>query len=205
MAMATSRAQNPEEWTWHSEEGELGSGSGRSAESPLFAVVEQFSRRTLEFSKGVGRAGGWNHPPHPLFLGPLGPWTEHKVIIVGLDNAGKTTILYQFLTNEVVHTCLTISSKVEEIIPRKTHFLMWDLVGQEALHSTWITYYSNTEFSIFVIDSTDRNWLLTAWAELYKMLAHKRLLWTVRLTPSSQLVAEKLNCIPWIPADSTAE
>uniref|UniRef100_A0A2K5QR42 ADP ribosylation factor like GTPase 5C n=1 Tax=Cebus imitator TaxID=2715852 RepID=A0A2K5QR42_CEBIM len=70
---------------------------------------------------------------------------EHKVIIVGLDNAGKTTILYQFLTNEVVHTCLTISSKVEEIIPRKSHFLMWDLVGQEALHSTWITYYSNTE------------------------------------------------------------
>uniref|UniRef100_A0A2K5DGZ7 ADP ribosylation factor like GTPase 5C n=1 Tax=Aotus nancymaae TaxID=37293 RepID=A0A2K5DGZ7_AOTNA len=70
---------------------------------------------------------------------------EHKVIIVGLDNAGKTTILYQSLTNEVVHTCPTIGSNVEEIILWKTHFLMWDLVGQEALHSTWITYYSNTK------------------------------------------------------------
>ncbi|XP_010340115.1 putative ADP-ribosylation factor-like protein 5C [Saimiri boliviensis] len=98
---------------------------------------------------------------------------EHEVIIVGLDNAGKTTILYRFLTNEVVHACPTAGSNVEEIIPRKTHFLMWDLAGQEALHSTGITYYSNTEFSIFVIDSTDRNWLLIAREELRKMLAHK--------------------------------
>uniref|UniRef100_A0A2K6SLE9 ADP-ribosylation factor-like protein 14 n=1 Tax=Saimiri boliviensis boliviensis TaxID=39432 RepID=A0A2K6SLE9_SAIBB len=95
---------------------------------------------------------------------------EHEVIIVGLDNAGKTTILYRFLTNEVVHACPTAGSNVEEIIPRKTHFLMWDLAGQEALHSTGITYYSNTEFSIFVIDSTDRNWLLIAREELRKML-----------------------------------
>ncbi|XP_042823400.1 putative ADP-ribosylation factor-like protein 5C isoform X4 [Panthera tigris] len=70
---------------------------------------------------------------------------EHKVIIVGLDNAGKTTILYQFLMNEVVHTSPTIGSNVEEIILQKTHFLMWDIGGQEALRSTWNTYYSNTE------------------------------------------------------------
>ncbi|XP_034362374.1 putative ADP-ribosylation factor-like protein 5C [Arvicanthis niloticus] len=100
---------------------------------------------------------------------------EHKVIIVGLDNAGKTTILYQFLTNEVVHTCSTIGSNVEEVVFQKTHFLMWDLGGQEALRSTWDTYYSNTEFVILVIDSTDRNRLLTAREELYKMLAHEAL------------------------------
>ncbi|XP_020609233.1 ADP-ribosylation factor-like protein 5B [Orbicella faveolata] len=40
---------------------------------------------------------------------------EHKVIIVGLDNAGKTTILYQFLMSEVVHTSPTIGSNVEEV------------------------------------------------------------------------------------------
>ncbi|XP_077898221.1 putative ADP-ribosylation factor-like protein 5C isoform X2 [Ictidomys tridecemlineatus] len=86
---------------------------------------------------------------------------EHKVIIVGLDNAGKTTILYQF--------------NVEEIILRKTHFLMWDIGGQEALRSTWSTYYSNTEFVILVIDSTDRDRLPTTREELYKMLAHEAL------------------------------
>lgn len=35
--------------------------------------------------------------------------------MVGLDNAGKTTILYQFLMNEVVHTSPTIGSNVEEV------------------------------------------------------------------------------------------
>nr|XP_048306804.1 putative ADP-ribosylation factor-like protein 5C isoform X2 [Myodes glareolus] len=98
---------------------------------------------------------------------------EHKVIIVGLDNAGKTTILYQFLTNEVVHTCSTIGSNVEEIVLQKTRFLMWDLGGQEVLRSSWDTYYSSTEFVILVIDSTDRNRLLTTREELYKMLAHE--------------------------------
>uniref|UniRef100_A0A672KCE2 ADP-ribosylation factor-like 8 n=1 Tax=Sinocyclocheilus grahami TaxID=75366 RepID=A0A672KCE2_SINGR len=72
-------------------------------------------------------------------------YVEHKVIIVGLDNAGKTTILYQFLMNEVVHTSPTIGSNVEEIVVKKTHFLMWDIGGQESLRSSWNTYYSNTE------------------------------------------------------------
>ncbi|XP_054849247.1 putative ADP-ribosylation factor-like protein 5C isoform X1 [Eublepharis macularius] len=100
---------------------------------------------------------------------------EHKVIIIGLDNAGKTTILYQFLMNEVVHTSPTIGSNVEEIVLRKTHFLMWDIGGQESLRSTWNTYYSNTEFIILVIDSTDRERLTVTKEELYKMLAHEDL------------------------------
>ncbi|CAB1349509.1 unnamed protein product [Coregonus sp. 'balchen'] len=98
---------------------------------------------------------------------------EHKVIIVGLDNAGKTTILYQFLMNEVVHTSPTIGSNVEEIVVKNTHFLMWDIGGQESLRSSWNTYYSNTEFIILVVDSTDRERLVISKEELYRMLAHE--------------------------------
>ncbi|XP_058485675.1 ADP-ribosylation factor-like protein 5B [Solea solea] len=100
---------------------------------------------------------------------------EHKVIIVGLDNAGKTTILYQFLMNEVVHTSPTIGSNVEEIVVKNTHFLMWDIGGQESLRSSWNTYYSNTEFIILVVDSTDRERLAISKEELYRMLAHEDL------------------------------
>ncbi|XP_046839402.1 ADP-ribosylation factor-like protein 5B [Xenia sp. Carnegie-2017] len=100
---------------------------------------------------------------------------EHKVIIVGLDNAGKTTILYQFLMNEVVHTSPTIGSNVEEIVWKNMHFLMWDIGGQEALRSSWDTYYANTEFVIIVIDSTDRERLAVIKEEIYGMLANEQL------------------------------
>ncbi|XP_026566643.1 putative ADP-ribosylation factor-like protein 5C isoform X2 [Pseudonaja textilis] len=120
---------------------------------------------------------------------------EHKVIIIGLDNAGKTTILYQFLMNEVVHTSPTIGSNVEEIIQHKTHFLMWDIGGQENLRSTWNTYYSNTEFVILVIDSTDRERLTVTKEELYKMLAHE---------PSCRFRMDDISsCCQVIPAKTT--
>ncbi|CAG0883406.1 unnamed protein product [Darwinula stevensoni] len=100
---------------------------------------------------------------------------EHKILIVGLDNAGKTTILYQLLLNEVVHTSPTIGSNVEEVVWKNLHFIMWDLGGQESLRVSWSTYYSNTEFIILVIDSTDRERVSIAKSELYKMLAHDEL------------------------------
>ncbi|PIO25293.1 hypothetical protein AB205_0008080 [Aquarana catesbeiana] len=77
--------------------------------------------------------------------------------------------------NEVVHTAPTIGSNVEEIVLRNTHFLMWDIGGQETLRATWNSYYSNTEFVILVIDSTDRERLPETREELYKMLAHEDL------------------------------
>ncbi|KAG8238055.1 hypothetical protein J437_LFUL018016 [Ladona fulva] len=118
--------------------------------------------------------------------------------MVGLDNAGKTTILYQFLMNEVVHTSPTIGSNVEEVVWKNTHFIMWDLGGQQSLRTAWSTYYSNTEnfnvkeieltiqmqpnsfpcsqmFVILVVDSTDRERLSVTREELYRMLAQEEL------------------------------
>lgn len=60
-----------------------------------------------------------------------------------------TILLLSSLMNEVVHTSPTIGSNVEEIVVKNTHFLMWDIGGQESLRSSWNTYYSNTEVSIF--------------------------------------------------------
>ncbi|XP_072225447.1 putative ADP-ribosylation factor-like protein 5C [Leuresthes tenuis] len=100
---------------------------------------------------------------------------EHKVIIVGLDNAGKTTILYQFLTKEAVHTSPTIGSNVEEITVRNTHFMVWDIGGQDSLRANWYSYYCNTEIVILVVDSTDRERLTLTKEELHRMLAHEDL------------------------------
>lgn len=64
---------------------------------------------------------------------------------MGLDNAGKTTILYQFLMNEVVQTSPTIGSNVEEVRWKNINFLIWDLGGQASLRQSWSTYFQNAE------------------------------------------------------------
>eukprot|EP00002_Diphylleia_rotans_P009799 TRINITY_DN2013_c0_g4_i2.p1 TRINITY_DN2013_c0_g4~~TRINITY_DN2013_c0_g4_i2.p1 ORF type:complete len:109 (-),score=20.80 TRINITY_DN2013_c0_g4_i2:1039-1365(-) len=70
-----------------------------------------------------------------------------KVIVVGLNNAGKTTTLYKLLLGEVVVTQPTIGSNVEEIEYKNAQFQMWDIGGQESLRTSWSTYYSNTHVS----------------------------------------------------------
>eukprot|EP00158_Paraphelidium_tribonemae_P000454 Partr_v1_DN22402_c0_g1_i4_m32074 putative ADP-ribosylation factor-like len=100
---------------------------------------------------------------------------EIKIVLVGLDNAGKTTIVYRLLMNEVVATTPTIGSNVEEIVYKNIHFLMWDIGGQQSLRSSWSTYYVNTRAVIMVIDSTDRDRLHITASELHKMMDNDNL------------------------------
>jgi len=100
---------------------------------------------------------------------------EFKILIVGLDNAGKTTTLYKLLYDEVVETKPTIGSNVEEIQYKNIKFVMWDIGGQESLRASWSNYYSGTTAVIFVIDSTDRDRLPISKAELEEMLLNDNL------------------------------
>ncbi|KAL6071175.1 ADP-ribosylation factor-like protein 5 [Balamuthia mandrillaris] len=102
-------------------------------------------------------------------------YDEFKVIIVGLNNAGKTTTLYKLLLDEVVATAPTIGSNVEEIMYKNIKFVMWDIGGQEAVRASWNTYYVNTHAVIMVIDSTDRKGIPVVKEELDKMLSHENL------------------------------
>uniref|UniRef100_A0A3Q2PIT7 ARF like GTPase 5B n=1 Tax=Fundulus heteroclitus TaxID=8078 RepID=A0A3Q2PIT7_FUNHE len=69
--------------------------------------------------------------------------------------------------NEVVHTSPTIGSNVEEIVVKNTHFLMWDIGGQESLRSSWNTYYSNTE-----VRTTLRFYIKIRRVKLISILGH---------------------------------
>nr|QXF29067.1 Arl5 [Planomonas micra] len=100
---------------------------------------------------------------------------EFKVVVVGLNNAGKTTTVYKLHLGEVVVTSPTIGSNVEEVTcPDKPNvkFQMWDLGGQDSLRQSWATYYANTTAVILVIDSTDRERVDVIRKELYGMLEH---------------------------------
>ncbi|RKO84755.1 ADP-ribosylation factor family-domain-containing protein, partial [Blyttiomyces helicus] len=59
---------------------------------------------------------------------------EHRIIIIGLDNAGKTT---GEGASAVIATSPTIGSNVEEFVYRNIKCLMWDIGGQESLRKSW--------------------------------------------------------------------
>lgn len=95
---------------------------------------------------------------------------EIRILILGLDNAGKTTLLYRLKIGEVVTTIPTIGFNVESVVYKNLNFNVWDLGGQTSIRPYWRCYYANTAAVIFVIDSTDIERLNTASEELTAML-----------------------------------
>jgi ADP-ribosylation factor protein 1 len=95
--------------------------------------------------------------------------------MVGLDAAGKTTILYKLKLGEVVTTIPTIGFNVETVEYKNIKFTVWDVGGQDKIRPLWRHYYENTEGVIFVVDSNDRDRIGAAKAELERMLAEDNL------------------------------
>eukprot|EP00493_Phyllostaurus_siculus_P011173 UN11330 len=86
------------------------------------------------------------------FAGP----TESRILMVGLDAAGKTTILYKLKLGEVVNTIPTIGFNVETVTYKNIKFTVWDVGGQDKIRPLWRHYYTGTNGIIFVVDSNDQ-------------------------------------------------
>merc|ERR1711967_205123 len=95
---------------------------------------------------------------------------ECRILMVGLDAAGKTTILYKLKLGEVVTTIPTIGFNVETVEYKNISFTVWDVGGQDKIRPLWRHYYQNTQGLIFVVDSNDRDRIEDAREELTKML-----------------------------------
>jgi len=95
---------------------------------------------------------------------------EMRILMVGLDAAGKTTILYKLKLGEVVTTIPTIGFNVETVEYKNISFTVWDVGGQDKIRPLWRHYYQNTQGLIFVVDSNDRDRVEDAREELNKML-----------------------------------
>merc|ERR1712232_851476 len=100
-----------------------------------------------------------------LFKGLFGH-KEMRILMVGLDAAGKTTILYKLKLGEIVTTIPTIGFNVETVEYKNISFTVWDVGGQDKIRALWRHYYQNTQGVIFVVDSNDRDRVGEARAEL---------------------------------------
>jgi len=95
---------------------------------------------------------------------------EMRILMVGLDAAGKTTILYKLKLGEIVTTIPTIGFNVETVEYKNIQFTVWDVGGQDKIRPLWRLYFQNTQGIIFVVDSNDRDRVVEAREELQRML-----------------------------------
>ncbi|KAK5644257.1 hypothetical protein RI129_008102 [Pyrocoelia pectoralis] len=68
-----------------------------------------------------------------------------RILILGLDGAGKTTILYRLQVGEVVTTIPTIGFNVEQVQYKNLKFQVWDLGGQTKLQEAILVVLANKQ------------------------------------------------------------
>lgn len=95
---------------------------------------------------------------------------EMRILMLGLDAAGKTTILYKLKLNQDITTIPTVGFNVETVRYKNTKFNVWDVGGQDKIRPLWRHYYTGTQGLIFVVDSSDRARVTEAKLELRRIL-----------------------------------
>ena len=100
---------------------------------------------------------------------------EARILVLGLDNAGKTTILYKMQVGTVVSTIPTIGFNVETVSHKNVKFQVWDLGGQTSIRPYWRCYYPNTQAIIYVVDSSDVERIGTSSEEFHALLEEEEL------------------------------
>ncbi|CAN8270794.1 unnamed protein product [Cochlearia groenlandica] len=98
------------------------------------------------------------------------PKSRIRILMVGLDGSGKTTILYKLTLGEVVTTVPTIGFNLETVEYKGINFTVWDIGGQEKIRKLWRHYFQNAQGLIFVVDSSDIGRMSEARNELHRIL-----------------------------------
>lgn len=89
---------------------------------------------------------------------------EYSILLLGLDNAGKTTLLEQIKALYAAHdaphephlnTVPTVGQNVSVIELKDCYLRIWDVGGQHSLRGLWQSYFDSCHAIVFVVDSTD--------------------------------------------------
>lgn len=105
-------------------------------------------------------------------------WPEYSVLILGLDNAGKTTLLEKlkalYIPNykELPPSRIlpTVGQNVATLKVDNVHLKFWDVGGQDSLRELWDEYYLQAHAIVFVIDSCDPERLIECKNTLLKII-----------------------------------
>jgi len=110
-----------------------------------------------------------------VFAGLFRLKRDMRILMVGLDASGKTTILYKLKIGELVTTIPTIGFNVEQVEYKNLTFTIWDIGGQDKIRPLWRHYFQHNDAIIFVVDSNDHERVGEAKKEIQKMLKEEEL------------------------------
>lgn len=94
-----------------------------------------------------------------------------RVLMLGLDAAGKTTALYKLKLGELINTIPTIGFNVEQLKYKNLEMTIWDVGGQDKIRALWKHYYEGTDALIWLVDSNDPDRIEEARDGLHKVMA----------------------------------
>jgi len=95
---------------------------------------------------------------------------ELRILLLGLDAAGKTTVAKQLLQQDVTDVGPTFGFDIHTVEYRDFKIHIWDIGGQESLRSYWKNYFESTDGIIWVVDIADRDRLSDCVTQLHKTL-----------------------------------
>lgn len=94
---------------------------------------------------------------------------QARILILGLDNSGKTSILYKLKNDGTYTTIPTIGFNVETVEFNLITMVIWDIGGRDRIRSLYKHYYRDTNAVVFVIDSLDKDRIQEVKEEIHKM------------------------------------
>ncbi|KAE8448180.1 ADP-ribosylation factor-like protein 2 [Mollisiaceae sp. DMI_Dod_QoI] len=100
---------------------------------------------------------------------------EMRILMLGLDNAGKTTIVKKIMGEDVNSVSPTLGFIIKTIDYEGYKLNIWDVGGQKTLRSYWRNYFEKTDALIWVVDATDRLRVEDCREELHGLLQEERL------------------------------
>ncbi|XP_028833515.1 ADP-ribosylation factor-like protein 14 [Denticeps clupeoides] len=104
---------------------------------------------------------------------------DARVLLLGLDAAGKSTLLYKLKYKERFSTVPTVGFNVEMVDGKKNRrkiaLTIWDVGGQEKMRLHWRNFYQDAAGMMFVVDCSDRRRLEQARKVLERVLRHEHL------------------------------
>ena len=100
---------------------------------------------------------------------------ELRILMVGLDNAGKTTIVKRINGEDFSSVSPTLGFNIKTLMYGGYAFNIWDVGGQKTLRSYWRNYYETTDGLIWVVDSADHRRLEDCKKELHALLSEEKL------------------------------